>query len=103
MNNMIGAVFTNNSREGTCACEPVSAGFSPGGQGLTLSLPDVTALIKTFLRDEYLFTCVLSLHLHYPNIKIFVADDGYCSDEKEARLKDTGECLDRIAGKSPHP
>jgi GT2 family glycosyltransferase len=54
------------------------------------NLADVTALIKTFLRDEYLFTCVSSLRLHYPNIRIIVADDGYCSDEKEARLKDAG-------------
>jgi GT2 family glycosyltransferase len=63
------------------------------GDGSTLplnNLADVTALIKTFLRDEYLFTCVSSLHLHYPNIKIIVADDGYCSSEKEARLTDAG-------------
>lgn len=54
------------------------------------SLRDVTALIKTFLRDEYLFTAVLSLRRHYPEIKIVVADDGYCSDEKAARLKEAG-------------
>ena len=54
------------------------------------SLRDVTALVKTFLRDEYLFTAVLSLRRHYPEITIIVADDGYCSDEKEARLKEAG-------------
>lgn len=27
MSNTIGAVFTNNSREGTCASEPVEVGF----------------------------------------------------------------------------
>jgi hypothetical protein len=48
------------------------------------NLADVTALIKTFLRDEYLFTCVSSLRLNYPNLRIIVADDGYCSDAKEA-------------------
>ena len=54
------------------------------------SFRDVTALIKTFLRDEYLFTAVMSLRRHYPDMKIIVADDGYCSDEKEARLKELG-------------
>jgi len=56
----------------------------------TANLREVTALIKTFLRDEYLFTSVLSLRRHYPEIKIIVADDGYCSDQKEARLKEAG-------------
>jgi len=51
---------------------------------------EVTALIKTFLRDEYLFTCVSSLRRHYPYMKIIVADDGHCSNEKEARLKESG-------------
>jgi GT2 family glycosyltransferase len=56
----------------------------------TANFREVTALIKTFLRDEYLFTSVLSLRRHYPEIKIIVADDGYCSDQKEARLKEAG-------------
>jgi glycosyltransferase involved in cell wall biosynthesis len=56
----------------------------------TTSLPEVTALIKTFLRDDYLFTAVSSLRRYYPEIKIIVADDGYCSDEKELRLKEAG-------------
>lgn len=58
--------------------------------GQITKLREVTALIKTFLRDEYLFTCVSSLRRHYPDIRIIVADDGYCSDEKEARLKEAG-------------
>jgi glycosyltransferase involved in cell wall biosynthesis len=56
----------------------------------TTSLPEVTALIKTFLRDDYLFTAVSSLRRYYPEIKIIVADDGYCSEEKELRLKEAG-------------
>jgi GT2 family glycosyltransferase len=56
----------------------------------TADMRDCTALIKTFLRDEYLFTAVTSLRRHYPEMKIIVADDGYCSDEKEARLKEAG-------------
>jgi glycosyltransferase involved in cell wall biosynthesis len=56
----------------------------------TTSLPEVTALIKTFLRDDYLFTAVSSLRRYYPEIRIIVADDGYCSDEKEFRLKEAG-------------
>ncbi len=53
-------------------------------------LRDVTALIKTFLRDDYLFTCVQSLRDTYPDIRIIVADDGHCSQSKEAILRDIG-------------
>ena len=44
----------------------------------------VTAIIKTFLRDEYFFECVRSLRESYPLIKIVVADDGYCDARKQA-------------------
>jgi len=51
-----------------------------------ISLKDVTATIKTFLRDKSLFYCVETLRLQYPEMHIIVADDGHCSDEKEERL-----------------
>jgi GT2 family glycosyltransferase len=51
---------------------------------------NVTALIKTFIRDNYLFRCVSSLKRHYPDIHIIVADDGHTSDEKESRLTQLG-------------
>ena len=53
-------------------------------------MKDVTAIIKTFLRDRYLFECVESLHKTYPDMLISVADDGDPSDEKEAKLKELG-------------
>jgi len=43
----------------------------------------VTAVIKTFLRDEYFFECVRTLREAYPDIKIVVADDGYPTEAKE--------------------
>jgi GT2 family glycosyltransferase len=54
------------------------------------SLRDVTALIKTFLRDDYLFMCVQSLHDTYPDIRIIVADDGRSGPKKEAVLRGMG-------------
>jgi GT2 family glycosyltransferase len=51
---------------------------------------DVTAIIKTFLRDDYLFDCVKSLRALYPGMPIAVADDGNSSDEKETKLRDAG-------------
>jgi GT2 family glycosyltransferase len=53
-------------------------------------LNDVTALIKTFIRDNYLFRCVSSLKKHYPDVHIIVADDGHTSDEKESKLIQLG-------------
>lgn len=55
-----------------------------------LKLNDVTAVIKTFLRDDSLFYCVKSLKEHYPDIRIIVADDGYCSKEKGDKLRALG-------------
>jgi GT2 family glycosyltransferase len=54
------------------------------------SLKDVTALIKTFLRDDYLFMCVQSLRDVYPDIHIVVADDGRCGPTKESALRRLG-------------
>ena len=53
-------------------------------------MKDVTAAIKTFMRDDYLFDCVKSLRALYPDMPISVADDGDPSDEKEAKLRDMG-------------
>lgn len=51
---------------------------------------DVTAIIKTFLRDEELFYGIESLRRHYHDMPIIVADDGYCSQEKGERLRGMG-------------
>src|SRR5712691_3530027 len=50
-------------------------------------MENVTALIKTFLRDEELFLCVESLRTHYPRINIIVADDGRPSYVKQSFRK----------------
>lgn len=55
-----------------------------------VSLLDTTALVKTFLRDNYLFDCVASLRETYPDMPIIVADDGDPSDEKEEKLRSLG-------------
>lgn len=53
-------------------------------------MKNVTALVKSFLRDQYLFRVVRSLKELHPDIHIFVADDGCFSDSKEAKLKGMG-------------
>jgi GT2 family glycosyltransferase len=53
-------------------------------------MADVTAVIKTFLRDDYLFQAVNSLREYAPGIQMIVADDGHCTDEKERRLHELG-------------
>lgn len=47
-------------------------------------MDDVTAVIKTFLRDDYLKACLTSLRERHSSIRIFVADDG---DEPSAEKK----------------
>jgi len=51
---------------------------------------DVTAAVKTFLRDRSLHHCVQTLRAQYPDMPIIVADDGHCTDEKEERLLAAG-------------
>jgi GT2 family glycosyltransferase len=53
-------------------------------------MKNVTALVKSFLREPYLFRVVKSLKDLYPDIHVLVADDGYVSDVKEAKLKAMG-------------
>src|SRR5688572_11973908 len=43
----------------------------------TMRTSRVTAIIKTFLRNDYLKRCVDSMLLQYPDIRIGIADDGY--------------------------
>lgn len=51
---------------------------------------NVTALVKTFLRDPYLHRTVKSLKDLHPDIHVMVTDDGYVSDTKETKLRDMG-------------
>lgn len=53
-------------------------------------MSEVTAVIKTFLRDDSMFYCVKTLKATYPSIHIIVADDGYCTSEKADKLKAMG-------------
>ncbi len=49
-----------------------------------------TAIIKTFLRDDYFFECYRSLKDAYPKLKVLVADSGYDTEEKTKFIKDNG-------------
>ncbi len=63
----------------------------PEGDGkMPNDLSDVTALLKTFLRDNSLFHCVKTLKDQYPNIRVVVADDGHCDGHKESILATLG-------------
>ena len=53
-------------------------------------MSDVTAIIKTFLRDKCLYHCVKTLKECYPSIHVIVADDGHCSEEKRETLTELG-------------
>lgn len=53
-------------------------------------MKDTAVLITTFLRDEFLFRCIESIRRYYPDIPIFVGDNGrpdqgktkFCSENK---------------------
>lgn len=47
-------------------------------------LSNISILITTFLRDEYLFECIRRISRMMPNIQMVVVDDGYPSEEKTA-------------------
>lgn len=49
-------------------------------------MENVTAIVKTFLRDEYLEVCLKSLRETYPKIRILVADDGRLTHAKTAMV-----------------
>ena len=55
-----------------------------------VTMKNVTAPVKSFLRDLYLFRAVKSLKDLHPDIHVLVADDGHVSDTKEAKLRDMG-------------
>ena len=52
------------------------------------SLSRVAIMIKTFLRDGYLHTCLNQLEKNFADAKIVVVDDGYESPEKITRYAD---------------
>ena len=56
----------------------------------------VTALIKTFLRDEYLIRCVESLQKNYTSIRMVIADDGLDSTNKTTLLKKYSDLITYI-------
>lgn len=57
------------------------------------SLSDVCILIKTFLRDEYLFRCLDGIRKTMPEVKLVIVDDGYECHQKirlYAELRELG-------------
>jgi len=54
-------------------------------------LDDVAILVTTFMRDSALFQCIKSIRAYYPNIAIFVADNGKPNEKKKQFCK-THEC-----------
>lgn len=50
-------------------------------------MPNVAVIITTFLRDNLLYKCLQSIVNNYtPNLKVFVADQGYNDDEKNITI-----------------
>jgi glycosyltransferase involved in cell wall biosynthesis len=84
----IDAYCQKNMETGSLAAE--TRKLNPPAPPAPPLLRNVTALIKTFLRDDYLFDCVKSLRENYPDVHIMVADDGHCSDEKGIKLEKMG-------------
>jgi cytidyltransferase-like protein len=54
---------------------------------LSTNLDDTAVIITTFLRDDLLFRCIESVRKFYPDIAIFVGDNGNATDEKRAFCK----------------
>lgn len=56
-------------------------------------LANLSILVKTFLRDGYLFDCVADLRVHFPESTLVVMDDGYSTPTKDnlyRQLNQTG-------------
>lgn len=51
-------------------------------QGLPILFSDTCILITTFLRDDCLIRCIESIRRYYPDIKIYVGDNGRPTDKK---------------------
>lgn len=58
------------------------------------SLSKVCILVKTFLRDGYLFRCIKGIEKRFPEVKMVIVDDGYHEKFKEtafySRLREMG-------------
>lgn len=52
-----------------------------------MKLNDVGIIVTTFIRDPALFKCIKSIRQFYPDIKIYVVDQGKTSYEKETFLR----------------
>lgn len=52
-----------------------------------MKLNDVGIIITTFIRDEVLYPCINSIRKFYPDINIYVVDQGNTSYEKELFIK----------------
>jgi len=46
-------------------------------------MKDTAILVTTFLRDDYLFRCIESIRKYYPEIAIFIGDNGEPNGEKK--------------------
>ena len=49
---------------------------------------DTAILVTTFLRDELLFRCINSIRTFYPDINIYVGDNGNATEEKRKFCKE---------------
>lgn len=70
-----------------------------GGEGIQIASPkgkikdasilkNIAILITTFMRDDLLFQCVKSIRIYYPDIAIFVGDNGKPNEKKMKFCKD---------------
>ena len=46
-------------------------------------MKNLTAILVTFLRDEYLEVCVESIKKHYPEIKVIIGDQSPSKEKKK--------------------
>lgn len=47
------------------------------------ALTDTAILVTTFLRDDLLARCVRSVREYYPDVPLYIGDNGYATDEKK--------------------
>lgn len=55
-------------------------------------MDDTALLITTFLRDELLFRCISSVRKYYPDIAIYVGDNGNHTAEKQEFIDSVNNC-----------
>lgn len=75
-------IVRNDSRWGDKAIKGVSSMETKG------KFKDVAILITTFMRDDALFQCIKSIRKYYPDIAIYVGDNGKSNNKKKAFCKD---------------